>query len=80
MKCLNQEGVRYLWSRIKELVKPFATTSQLDAGLSGLQTQLNTKANMESGTCSLKVFSKKDIVLATAPGVYKKIGDFLSGK
>ena len=77
MKCLNQEGVRYLWSRIKELVKPFATTSQLDAGLSGLQTQLNTKANMESGTCALKVCSENDVVLATAPGVYKKIGNLV---
>ena len=77
MKCLNQEGVRYLWSRIKELVKPFATTSQLNAGLSGLQTQLNTKANMESGTCALKVCSEKDVVLATATGVYKKIGNLV---
>lgn len=42
MKCLNQEGVKYLWSRIKAT---FATSdevsSKCDAVISGLTTQIN---------------------------------------
>lgn len=74
MKTLNSAGIAHLWTRIKELIEPFATKSQLQAVLSGLQMELNTKADMESGACTLKVCSDKNTVLATAPGVYKKIG------
>ena len=73
MKVLNGAGVAYLWKRIKALVEPFATRSQLNAVLSGLQTELNTKADIESGTCALKLEAEDGTALGTASGTYKKI-------
>ena len=73
MKALNGAGVAYLWKRIKALVEPFATRSQLNAVLSGLQTELNTKADIESGTCALKLEAQDGTALGTASGTYKKI-------
>lgn len=77
MKCLNQEGLKYLWKRIKALVEPLATRSQLEAVLSGLQTQLNTKADTESGICTLKLCSSSGVEVGTASGTYEKIGDLV---
>ena len=74
MKVLNGAGVAYLWKRIKALVEPFATRSQLNAVLSGLQTELNTKADIESGTCALILEAQDGTVLGTDSGTYKKIG------
>ena len=73
MKVLSGAGVAYLWKRIKALVEPFATRSQLNAVLSGLQTELNTKADIESGTCALKLEAQDGTELGTASGTYKKI-------
>lgn len=73
-KTLNAANIKYLWKRIKALVAPLATTSQLQAVLSGLQTQLNTKADIESGVCTLKLCSDDGTEIATASGVYKKTG------
>lgn len=73
-KTLNAANIKYLWKRIKALVEPLATTSQLQAVLSGLQTQLNTKADTESGVCTLKLCSNDGTEIATASGVYKKTG------
>lgn len=74
MKTLNSTGISHLWKRIKELVEPFATKSQLGAVLSALQTQLNTKADTESGVCALKLHSEDGTEIATISGVYKKTG------
>ena len=73
MKVLNGAGVAYLWKRIKALVEPFATRSQLNAVLSGLQTELNTKADIETGTCALKLEAEDGTTLGTASGTYKKL-------
>lgn len=77
MKTLNSAGISHLWKRIKELVEPFATMSQLDAVLSGLQTQLNAKANTELGVCNLQLKSSKGAVVGTASGTYEKVGDLV---
>ena len=73
-KTLNAANTKYLWERIKALVADTATTSQLQAVLSGLQMQLNNKANTESGVCTLKLCSADGTEIATASGVYKKTG------
>lgn len=73
-KTLNAANVKYLWNRVKALVEPLATKAQLQAVLSGLQTQLNTKADTESGACALKLCSSSGAELGTASGTYKKIG------
>lgn len=76
-KTLNAANIKYLWERIKELVEPFATKSQLDAVLSGLQTQLNTKAATESGICTLKLCSSSGVEVGTASGTYEKTGNLV---
>lgn len=63
MKILSGAGVAYLWKRIKALVEPLATKSQL-----------NNKADTESGVCTLKLCSENGTEIATASGVYKKTG------
>ena len=77
MKTLNSAGISYLWKRIKGLVEPFATRSQLDAVLSGLQTQLNNKADTELGVCTLKLCSSNGVEVGTASGTYEKTGDLV---
>lgn len=76
-KTLNAANIKYLWKRVKELVEPFATRSQLNAVLSGLQTQLNNKADTESGVCTLKLCSSKGVEVGTASGTYEKTGDLV---
>lgn len=76
-KTLNAVNIKYLWKRIKELVEPFATRTQLNAVLSGLQTQLNTKADTESGVCTLKLCSSSGVEVGTASGTYEKTGDLV---
>lgn len=49
MKCLNQEGVKYLWSRIKAT---FATSDEVSSKCGAVTSGLTTQINNHTGNTS----------------------------
>lgn len=67
-KTLNPTNVKHLWDRVKALVEPLASKSQLNTGLSDLQTQtqmqlagLQTEMNTALSHLQEQLYTKADV-------------------